>query len=133
MLMERVCLEKNLRDQALETGQRRTDIWLHHKSWYLNFVVGISFNKGVVLCERYMGAMTSEKYADITKYNFPQALKNSINLRAKRIVQDNSPRQQSEIARLALAQINGKQMKIPARNLDIKCIENGLRKWFVIG
>lgn len=90
----------------------------------LNFVVGISFNKGVVLCERYMGAITGEKYASITKNNFPQALENSINQRAKRIVQDNCPRQQSKIAKLALAQIGAKQMKIPARSPDINCIEN---------
>lgn len=90
----------------------------------LNFVVGISYNKGVVLCERYMGTMTGEKYAYITKHNFPQALENSTNPRAKRIVQDNCPRQQSKVAKLALAQINAKQMKIPARSPDINCIEN---------
>ena len=71
-----------------------------------------------------MGAITGEKYASITKNNFPQALENSINQRAKRIVQDNCPRQQSKIAKLALAQIGAKQMKIPARSPDINCIEN---------
>ena len=71
-----------------------------------------------------MGAMTCENYADITKHNFPQALENSFNPRAKRIVQDNCLRQQSKIARLTLAKINGKQMKIPARSPDINCIEN---------
>ena len=67
--------------------------------------------------------MTGEKYAYITKNNFPQALENSINPRAKRIVQDNYPRQQSKIAKLALAQINAKQIKIPALSPDINCIE----------
>ena len=90
----------------------------------LNFIVGISYNKGVVLCERYRGTITGEKYAQITKNHFPRALANSIDPKGKRIVQDNCPRQQSKIAREALYKINAKQLRIPSRSPDINCIEN---------
>lgn len=90
----------------------------------LNFIVGISYTKGVVLCERYYGAITGEKYAHIIKNAFPEALAKSISPKAKRIIQDNCPRQQSKIARMALYDIEAKQMKIPARSPDINCIEN---------
>ena len=90
----------------------------------MNFIVGISYNKGVVLCERYHGAITGQKYANIIKNNFPRALEKSIDPKGKRIVQDNCPRQQSKIARQALFDINAKQLRIPARSPDINCIEN---------
>ncbi len=90
----------------------------------LNFIVGISYQKGVVLCERYYGAITGEKYACIIQNHFPHALAKSIDPKGKRIVQDNCPRQQSKIARKALYGINSKQMKIPSRSPDINCIEN---------
>ena len=90
----------------------------------LNFIIGISYDRGVVLCERYVGHITGEKYANIIKNHFPHALEKSSEPLGKRIIQDNCPRQQSKIARQALHDIDAKQMRIPSRSPDINCIEN---------
>lgn len=90
----------------------------------LNFFVGISYNKGVVLCERYYGTVTGEKFASVVKKHFPDALEKSINPKGKRIIQDNCPRQNSKLATAAMWKIGAKLTKIPPRSPDINCIEN---------
>ena len=49
-----------------------------------NFVVGISFSKGVFLCEQYYGPMTRTKVADILDSSFDSTFQNSINPVLKR-------------------------------------------------
>ena len=90
----------------------------------LNFMVGISYDKGVVLCERYIGSITGEKFANIIKEHFPSSFRKSINPKAKRILQDNCPRQNSAAAMKALYMVNGKLFKIPSRSPDLNPIEN---------
>ena len=92
----------------------------------LNFIVGISYRKGVVLCERYYGAITGVKFADIVLQHFPRALDNSIDPRGRRILQDNCPRQNSAVARKAIYsnEVNSKIFGIPARSPDCNPIEN---------
>ena len=34
---------------------------------FVNFMIGIAYGKGVVLCERWMGTMTGGKFATIVK------------------------------------------------------------------
>ena len=49
-----------------------------------NFMVGISYNSGVVLCEKYLGSITGAKYAQIAAVSsFPQAFQKSVAPRAK--------------------------------------------------
>ena len=43
-----------------------------------NFMVGISYNKGVVLCHSYSGSITGEKMADIVRSSFSDAFEKSI-------------------------------------------------------
>ena len=47
-----------------------------------NFIVGISFRKGVVLCEQCFGPITRTKFAHIVDSSFHSAFENSINPRA---------------------------------------------------
>lgn len=44
-----------------------------------NFIVGISFRKGIVLCGKYCGQMTGTKCADFVDLSFYSASENSIN------------------------------------------------------
>lgn len=90
----------------------------------LNFFVGISYDKGVILCKRYYGTVTGQKFAQIVTDHFPEAFKRSINPKGKRIIQDNCPRQNSKVAKKALWKIHAKLTKIPPRSPDINCIEN---------
>lgn len=43
------------------------------------FMVGISYDKGIVHCEQYWGSMTGEKIAQIVQSALPLALDKSIN------------------------------------------------------
>lgn len=89
-----------------------------------NFMVAISFDKGVVLCQQYFGSITGEKFANIVRDSFPNAFADSINPRAKRFVMDGCPRQNSALARRAIAKVNGLVMAIPSRSPDLNPIEN---------
>lgn len=44
-----------------------------------NFIVGISFRKGIVLCGKYCGQMTGTKYASFADLSFYSAFENNIN------------------------------------------------------
>lgn len=89
-----------------------------------NFIVAMSYSKGVVLCEQYFGTITGPKFADIVKRCFPTAFANSINPRARRIIMDGCPRQNSAVARKAIAAVRGIIMPIPPRSPDLNPIEN---------
>ena len=89
-----------------------------------NFIVGISFSKGVVLCEQYFGLITGTKFADILDSSFHSAFENSINPLLKRLLMDGCPKQNSRTALRALAHIGGMVFKIPTRNLDQNPIQN---------
>ena len=89
-----------------------------------NFMVGISFDKGTVLCEQYTGHITGEKFADIVRQSFPSAFDKSINPIARRIIMDGCPRQNSKAGLNAIASVNGIVMAIPPRSPDLNPIEN---------
>jgi len=88
-----------------------------------NFMVGISYNKGVVLCVNYAGAITGAKVAEMAKSAFPRAFKSSIAPRKKRILMDGCPRQNSKIAKQAYDKVHAKIMVIPPRSPDLNPIE----------
>ena len=44
-----------------------------------NFIVGVSFRKGIVLCGKYCGQMTGTKYSNFADLSFYSAFENSIN------------------------------------------------------
>ena len=89
-----------------------------------NFMVAISYNKGVVMCQQYEGTITGAKMADIALNNMPQALELSINPKGKRILMDGCPRQNSKTALKAISDIGGKIFSIPSRSPDLNPIEN---------
>lgn len=90
----------------------------------VNFMVGISYHNGVVLCEQYSGAINGRKMADMIHSAFPPAFQKSIDPKGKRVLQDGCPRQNSKKARDALHSIGAKVLKIPARSPDLNPIEN---------
>lgn len=89
-----------------------------------NFMVGISYNCGVVLCERYEGAINGDKMVNIILNSFPQAFKKSVAPRAKRLLMDGCPRQNCKKAQRAYNTVGAKIIKIPARSPDLNPIEN---------
>ena len=64
---------------------------------YVNFMVGISFDKGVLLCGHYRNTITSQKMEQIIRDAMPEALENRINPNSKRILMDSCPRQNSKL------------------------------------
>lgn len=88
-----------------------------------NFMVGISYGKGVVLCEQYRGSITGEKFAKIVTDDVSTAL-TRIGGQHRRVLQDGCPRQNSKVARKAFENINSLVFKIPPRSPDLNPIEN---------
>ena len=89
-----------------------------------NFMVGISYNRGVVLCEEYFGPLTGEKMANIVEEHFPNAFANSIDPVGKRVLMDNCPRQNCRATMRAYEKVNARVFTIPARSPDLNPIEN---------
>lgn len=90
----------------------------------INFMVGIAYGKGVVLCERWHGSITGEKFAEIVKNHFGSAICKSANPKGKLILMDGCPRQNSKAGMNALEEVSARIFKIPARSPDLNPIEN---------
>ena len=86
---------------------------------YANFMVAISYSKGAVLCEQYDGPITIEKFVAIVKSSFEKAFENSSNPKARRLLMDGCPRQNSKIAMNAINKEHAKVFKIPSRSPDL--------------
>ena len=93
-------------------------------SMNVNFMVGISWNKGVVLCEHYKNAITSQKMEQIIRGVMPEPLENSIDSNSKRIKIDGCPWQNSELVWKAFLEIGVMIFKIPPSSPDLNPIEN---------
>ena len=89
-----------------------------------NFIVGISYNHGVVLCAQYFGAITGAKMAEIVHQSFPNAFQQSIDPRGKRVLMDGCPQQNARISVNAISDVGCKIFKIPPRSPDLNPIEN---------
>ena len=57
------------------------------------FMVAITYNKGVVKCERYEGSISGSKFAKLYDNHFPQAFMLSANRHDKLFLQDGDPSQ----------------------------------------
>ena len=90
----------------------------------VNFMVAISYDKGVVLCEQYDGTITGKKFAEIVRSSFPEGFEKSSNPKAKRFLMDGCPRQNSVEAMCAINEVGGVVFKIPPRSPDLNPIEN---------
>ena len=89
-----------------------------------NFMVAMSYNSGVVLCEQYQGSITGDKMVQIVMNSFTDAFARSNNPRVKRILMDGCPRQNCKKALQAISKVGGQVFSIPARSPDLNPIEN---------
>ena len=92
-------------------------------------MVGISYNRGVVICEQYFDKITGTKFAKMVDQKFPQAFQLSINPHNKAFLQDGDPSQNSKLARDAFENIGAKMVSIPPRSPDLNPIENFFNWW----
>ena len=90
----------------------------------IKFLVGIAHNKGVVLCEHLNQKMNGKYYASIVRRTFPAAFKKTMSPKAKRVLIDGDPSQNSKKALQAIRRIGARPFKIPARSPDLNPIEN---------
>ena len=58
-----------------------------------HFIVAISFNKGVILCEQYFGKISREMFAEFLHKHFKDAFEKSNNPKDKLFLQDGDPLQ----------------------------------------
>ena len=89
-----------------------------------HFYVGISYNKGVVMCKGYTGRMNAEKYNRVIVPAIIQGMQESINPISKRLLQDNCSVMNSQLVVSSLEEMGVLRFKIPPRSPDINCIEN---------
>ena len=90
---------------------------------YAKFVVGISYQKGTVLCEPLTQNMNGQYFADLVTDYFPDALSRS-EKPSLRVLQDGDPSQNSKKAKKALDHLDVKIRSIPARSPELNVIEN---------
>lgn len=87
-----------------------------------NFMVAISFNKGVVCCEHYE-KMNGNYFEGFVNRNF-DIISQKCKQKSKIFVQDGDPSQNSKPAITAINSCNFTLQKIPARSPDLNPIEN---------
>jgi len=88
------------------------------------FMVAISYNRGVVMCEQYEGCISGSKFAKLADNHFPQAFLLSVNPYDKLFLQDGDPSQNSAKARDVFERMGAKVFSIPPRSPDLNPIEN---------
>ena len=90
----------------------------------VKFMVAISYNKGVVLCEEYDRKLDGYRFSRMVRRCFPLAFNLSINPKSKRILQGGCPVQNSKRGKSAIHRLGGHVFCIPARSPDCNPIEN---------
>ena len=88
------------------------------------YYVGISYNKGVVVCKAYTGRMNAEKYERVIVPAIVKGMRDSVNPIAKRLLQDNCSIMNAQSVVEVLEENGIICFKIPPRSPDINCIEN---------
>ena len=114
------------RSQGLDINQTAKGKKEGKKNAY--FYVGISYNKGVVMCKAYTGRMNSERYQDLIVPSIVEGVRKSINPLGKRVLQDNCSIMNQKQVVEKLFEEGIKRFQIPARSPDINCIENVFHK-----
>ena len=90
----------------------------------LRFMVCMSYGKGVIKCVRYAGRINSEKFTHFLNAHLDDAISKSCNPKARRLLMDGCPVQNSKTSRAVLDNLNVKVVEIPARSPDVNPIEN---------
>ena len=88
-----------------------------------SFMVGMTYEKGVVLCVPLEKRITGDYFAELIRTEIKTALAASGKM-AKRILQDGDPSQNSKKARDELFKQNIRLFSIPPRSPDLEPIEN---------
>lgn len=90
------------------------------------FFVGISYNKGVIMCDQWDSTVKFNgiNYNTFVKERWRPALEKCTNPRNKLVLQDGCPVQNSKQAKLAYNDVGCKILGIPPRSPDINPIEN---------
>ena len=88
-----------------------------------HFFVGMSYRKGVILCEPYE-KLDGQIFADFVTKHFPVAFNKSYHPYSRSFLQDGDPSQNSKKAKVALSKIGAVQFSIPPRSPDCNPIEN---------
>jgi len=89
---------------------------------HARFVVAISYQKGVLICEPYE-KMNGEFFEDFIDRNF-ETMFEACGKTSREFVQDGDPSQNSKIAMEALRRVNAQLVTIPPRSPDLNPIEN---------
>ena len=87
------------------------------------FMVGMTYERGVVLCVPMTSRINGRYFAQLIKNDITEALRQS-GKASKRILQDGDPSQNSKIARDELFKQNIRLFSIPPRSPDLNPIEN---------
>ena len=88
------------------------------------FMVAIAYQKGVIKCHQYEGAINAETCKSFIDENFPDMFEKSGNTKGKLFLQDGDPSQNSKLAKDAMDSIGCRLFKIPPRSPDLNPIEN---------
>ena len=78
-----------------------------------NFIVGMSHDRGTVICEQYFGSITGDKFAVTVTKSFPKAFQSSKNPKGKLFLMDGCPRKNLAKAQRAIL-TGASYLKIPA-------------------
>lgn len=89
----------------------------------VRFVVAISYQKGVIICERY-DKMNGKYFADFIKRNFIKMYGDADKDDVDYFLQDGDPSQNSKIAKAAMKSVKAEIFAIPPRSADLNPIEN---------
>ena len=94
-------------------------------STQVKFMVGISYKRGIVLCEPITERMNAKYFANMIREKFPTSLGPGTKTNElMRILQDGDPTQNSKKAMQAFVSIGTTIFSIPPRSPDLNPIEN---------
>ena len=86
----------------------------------VEFMVAVSYGKGVILCEQY----ETLNFQSLVEREFPRMF-TIVDKEGRRFfLQDDDPSQNSALARAAWRKMGAKLLSIPPRSPNINCVEN---------
>ena len=89
----------------------------------VEFMVAVSYGKGVILCEQYK-TLNGRYFQSLVEREFPRMFTIADKEGRRFFLQDGDPSQNSALARAAWRKMGAKLLSIPPRSPDINCIEN---------
>ena len=89
-----------------------------------HFLVAVSFNRRVILCEQYHGNINDEMFEQFILEHFNNTFEKSANPKQKLFLLDGDPSQNSKKAKVVLDSIAAEIFSIPPCSPDMNLIEN---------